>query len=246
VSGYNYKMGAIGKDFAIVFSHTGSLASKSFETSNMTPFAGAASVTSANREQIRQTLSRHYGIGPRDAVVLLQLEQTAPGKGQLNLSQSELDQMLLRHEQIAGLAPMKNFLSHKGADKSLVRDFDKTLKLIGFEPWLDEDAIIAGDTLERALLKGFDDSCAVVFFVTENFLDENYLETEINYALNQKREKKEKFAIITLCFNRGSKIGTVPKILKTYAYKEPTTDLEALREIIRALPIQVGDVRWRT
>jgi hypothetical protein len=29
-------------------------------------------------------------------------------------------------------------------------------------------------------------------------------------------------------------------------YKEPATDLEALREIIRALPIPVGDMRWRT
>src|SRR5687767_11405383 len=60
----------------------------------------------------------------------------------------------------------KVFLSHKGVDKEFVNDFKKTLELLGYEPWLDEDAMPAGTSLERGLLKGMQESCGVVFFIT--------------------------------------------------------------------------------
>lgn len=142
---------------------------------------------------------------------------------------------------------MKIFLSHKGADKALVRDFSQTLKLLGFDPWLDEDAMVAGVNLDRAILKGFEDSCAAVFFITENFVDEKWLATEIEYAVDQKRSKGDKFSVITLKFVRNGKSGTVPDLLqKRFLYKEPKSDLEAFREVIKALPIEVGSVRWRS
>lgn len=249
LSGYNLNQGKIGDYGIYAFVHTG--------TSSMTNVSGVGEIDAAisgvtvldpnNREPVRERLIRHFRLKVDDALIILHQPPDGRGGVTVKLPDGELERILLQHETALGLTPMKIFLSHKGADKSVVRDFDKTLKAIGFEPWLDEDAMVAGDTLERALLKGFNDSCAVIFFVTENFLDENYLETEINYALAQKRAKKDKFAIITLCFNRGGKRGLVPEILKTsYLYKEPATDLEALREIIRALPIRVGDVRWRS
>ena len=52
----------------------------------------------------------------------------------------------------------KIFLSHKGADKPLVRRYSSTLKALGFNPWLDEDAMVAGTELDRGILKGFKDS----------------------------------------------------------------------------------------
>lgn len=85
--------------------------------------------------------------------------------------------------------PRKVFLSHKSADKPLVRQFKNILELLRYEPWMDEDALPAGLLLERALSQGFKDSCAVVFFVTPEFRDENYLATEIEYALREKRKK---------------------------------------------------------
>ncbi|MGT2429380.1 TIR domain-containing protein [Cupriavidus basilensis] len=49
---------------------------------------------------------------------------------------------------------MKIFLSHKSADKPLVRQFKQTLDELGFDPWLDEDAMNAGAELERAPAQG--------------------------------------------------------------------------------------------
>lgn len=77
----------------------------------------------------------------------------------------------------------KIFLSHKGVDKPVTREYFRVLKTLGFDPWLDEDAMVAGTPLERGILDGFEQSCAAVFFVTPSFQDENYLATEVNYAI---------------------------------------------------------------
>lgn len=140
----------------------------------------------------------------------------------------------------------KVFLSHKGTDKNKANDFKSTLRLLGYEPWLDEDAMPAGTPLERGLLQGMKDSCGVVFFITPSFKDEGYLETEINYAIQEKRAKGDRFAIITLQFaDAENQTGEIPELLKTYVWKKPKTSLEALREIVRALPIAHSVIDWR-
>ena len=135
-------------------------------------------------------------------------------------------------------APRRIFLSHKSSDKALVLDFKETLDLLDYETWLDDEAMPAGTTLDRGLLKGMQESCAVVFFITPSFEDEGYLETEINYAIQEKRDKGSKFSIITLLLkSNGDETATIPDLLKPYVWKTPRTHLEALREIIRALPV---------
>ena len=138
------------------------------------------------------------------------------------------------------------YLSHKSADKPMVVDYKDTLQLLGFEPWLDEDAMPAGTTLARGLLQGMKNSCGAVFFVTPSFQDEGYLETEVNYAIQEKHEKGDEFAIITLLFDNGEEgSANVPDLLKPYVWKKPRTHLGALREIVRALPVVVGKADWR-
>jgi len=197
---------------------------------------GAIEITQENRDAVRTRLERHFNIGKRDAIVLYPPDR--------NIF-SELEAMLWRHELALGLAAMKIFLSHKGFDKPLVRQFKDTLALLGFIAWLDEDSMPAGTPLERGILQGFKDSCAAVFFITPNFKDENYLATEVEYAISEKRTKRDKFAIITLVFGEGIAEGNVPSLLHTYVWKQPKSKLEALQEIIRALPVHVGEVRWR-
>ena len=197
---------------------------------------GAPEITSENREFVRRRLEQYFNIGSRDAILFW------PPDGNL---EPEFAAMLRRHELALGLGPMKIFLSHKGSDKPLVRRYKETLRLLGFDPWLDEDAMIAGVDLERGLLDGFAKSCAAVFFVTPSFKDEKYLATEVDYAIAEKRKKNDRFGIITLVFSNGTDKGTVPELLHRFVWKEPKSDLEALQEIIRALPICVGSVQWR-
>lgn len=138
------------------------------------------------------------------------------------------------------------FLSHKSANKPLVKRVRDALKLLGFEPWLDEDEMLAGDDLLRAIHKGFEESCAAVFFITSEFKDENWLSDEISYAIARKRKDKG-FSLITLVFwQEGKPDPVVPSLLKNrYVYKKAASELEALTHIVNALPIKVGTTEWR-
>ena len=196
---------------------------------------GSPSLDAQNMEEVRRRLEGYFSAGGKDAVLLI------PSEGSID---SEFAYMMHRHEQAQGLTPMKVFLSHKGADKPRVREFKKTLELLGFSPWLDEDSMRAGTELERGILTGSSESCAAVFFITSNFKDESFLSTEVNYALAEKRKKGDKFAIITIVLDAAAR-SNVPGLLHQYVWKEPVEDLEALREIVAALPIRVGDAHWR-
>ena len=79
-------------------------------------------------------------------------------------------------------------------------------------------------------------------FITENFKDQNYLATEVDYAVIQKRKKGKKFAIITLRYTDAS---PVPSLLTTYVYRDVSNDLDGFKELLKALPIELGPVRWR-
>jgi hypothetical protein len=138
------------------------------------------------------------------------------------------------------------FLSHKGANKPLVKRYYKVLKELGFEPWLDEEDIVAGHTLHRELLGGMKASCAAVFFITPEFRDEKYLAHEIDLAMNERTARSSQFRIITLSIaDQDGARGTVPEQLKSLVFKEPAFELDALYEILRALPITVQQPIWR-
>lgn len=145
-------------------------------------------------------------------------------------------------ERIPSPRECKIFLSHKSVDKPLVYRYFHALKAIGFDPWLDESNMPAGSNLEREVLRGFEESCCAVFFITENFRDEKYLAAEVDYAVMQKRRKEKKFAIVTL---RYANAAAVPGLLTPYIYKDITNDLEGFTELLRALPIEAGPMRWK-
>jgi hypothetical protein len=142
--------------------------------------------------------------------------------------------------------PKKIFLSHKGTNKPIVKDYFKLLKELSFDPWFDKDALVAGVPLDRGLLNGMKESCAAVFFITSDFKDEDYLAAEIDYAIAEKREKKDKFSIITLVLpGEDGEKGSVPELLKRFVWKEPENNIQAFREIIRSLPVELGQVGWK-
>ncbi|MFM7859367.1 MAG: toll/interleukin-1 receptor domain-containing protein, partial [Flammeovirgaceae bacterium] len=140
-------------------------------------------------------------------------------------------------EEIQLAQGRKIFLSHKSEDKKMVRRFQRALEAIGYEVWLDEKNLQAGDPLERSIFNGFKESCAAVFFITDNFKDEKYLKAEIDYAIVQTREKENYFKIITLAFKSGAGNVAIPELLRSFVWKKPATELDALIEIMKALPL---------
>jgi hypothetical protein len=203
---------------------------------------GVEVVTAGNRASVLARMDILFRPQPKDIVLVFENVLDSAGKATIpfDVLDAQLHDALVKHEYVMGLRPMKIFLSHKGADKPRIRDYHDTLKLLGFDSWLDEDAMTAGTNLHRGILQGMADSCAAVFFVTPNYVDDNFLATEIDYAIEEKRKKGDRFSIITLVFEQG----TVPELLRRYVWRTPANDLVGLREIIKALPVTVGPVRW--
>lgn len=235
LSGHNSKVGQFGPWIIIFFEHTANSTMRSSSNIGSYPqgVVGFPEINAANKSSVRASLERHFNAKRSDAVMIINPQHPID---------DELQTMLEQHEFAMGLISMKIFLSHKGADKPLIREFKQTLHALGFDPWLDEDAMHAGTELERGILKGFKDSCAAVFLITPHFKDEGYIASEINYAIAEKRTKGERFAIITIVLGTG---GVVPDLLRTYVWKEPKGELEALREILRALPVRAGAIYWK-
>jgi hypothetical protein len=146
------------------------------------------------------------------------------------------------YERIPATDTTRIFLSHKSVDKAIVRRYYDALAKLGFNPWLDAEDLPAGKKLDRGIFQGFEESCAAVFFITENFVDADFLEDEIDYAKHQEREKGDKFSIITLQYPGAT---TVPDLLKPYTYKTVSNDLEGFYEVVRALPVELGQERWK-
>lgn len=136
------------------------------------------------------------------------------------------------------------FLSHKGINKDIVRQYRDVLSAAGLRPWMDESDLSAGNALVRALSEGMADSCAAVFFVTPEYQDTGYLRSEIDDALAQKVARGDGFALITLAIaDEHGKRGKVPEPLAKYIWKEPNTHLEGVKFILEALPPHLLKVR---
>ena len=196
-----------------------------------------------NPHIIRKELFSLLNLKKRDAIFLF--DETNNYSNWRTDLERDLKENFLQHKMVMNMEPMKIFLSHKSINKDNVRNFKTILELLGFSPWLDEEAMSAGANLERSLQSGMTDSCAAIFFITPDYKDEKYLASEIDYAISRKRQD-EKFSIITLVFSdeNGEK-GVVPNLLQPYVWKEPTNDLIALAEILKALPLEVGDIRFK-
>ena len=191
ISGYDCKRGEFQDWWVIIFIHTGnSVVLNTYGIGELPQsLIGSDTINLENKERARSRIEKHFALRPQDGVVFMRADGS--------LENSELMALMHRHEIALGLAPMRIFLSHKGSNKAWVRQFKTTLALLGFDPWFDKDAMPAGTNLERGILKGFTNSCAAVFFITPEFKDESFLATEVDYAIEEKREKTDKFAIIT-------------------------------------------------
>lgn len=239
ISGYNVKIGQHHDYAVVVMNHTGASGYiQSSAIGHLTDsLVGFSNINPENIDRVRKNIDRHFGVKSNDFSFIIKSDLSNLGR--------ELQLALRKHENYLGRLPMKVFLSHKGIDKPRVRDFKETLSLLGFQPWLDEDAMHAGVELERGIIQGFKESCAAVFFITPNFVDESYLSSEVNYAIAEKRKKGKEFSIITLVYEIDGKKGIVPELLEPYVWKEPRSDMEAFRELLRALPVQCSGTEWK-
>ena len=247
-SGYNVRQEVYSDHLILIYEHTGLWNYTQSKTIGFHKnLAGVDFINETNIDGVRDTIRSKLRLDIDSAIVILRIFGNPDGTFIFTEADalSELNKMLRYHEIITGVVKMKLFLSHKSTDKTMVREYKRTLAEMGFDVWLDEDAMSAGTELHRGILQGFKDSCAAIFFITPDFIDEGFLQNEINQAMSEKISKKEPFSIITLVFTKDGKKGQVPELLKNYVWKEPQNDLQAIQEILKALPIKLSPPNYK-
>ena len=79
----------------------------------------------------------------------------------------------------------KVFISHSSADKQFVRRLDKRLKRAGYDTWLDEHELLAGDPLGTKVAEGILGAQVVLVVVSRASIDSRWLQYELNLATNR-------------------------------------------------------------
>jgi len=131
------------------------------------------------------------------------------------------------------------FLSHKGINKPLVDEIDRTLRLLNLKTWFDRDDLNAGDTLVRGVDEAFSHCAAAVFFISKEYVDAGVIRKEIDRALHEAATRPESFRIIPLVLRQhGGSDEHVPKPLKTLVWKT-VDDVQVVPTILKALPALV-------
>jgi hypothetical protein len=84
------------------------------------------------------------------------------------------------------------FLSHAGEDKPSVRRLAKRLKDDGFDPWLDEERLLPGQSWEFEIEKALRKSDAVLLcFSEKSVAKEGFVQREFKRAMTYQEEKPE-------------------------------------------------------
>jgi hypothetical protein len=90
----------------------------------------------------------------------------------------------------------KVFLCHVSEDKEqIVRPFARLLEKEGIEYWLDEAEVPWGYSILRAINKGLKDSKYVICFMSENFLNRGWPQTELESALARELSGQDRMVL---------------------------------------------------
>lgn len=87
---------------------------------------------------------------------------------------------------------LKVFLCHSTSDKSVVRDLYRRLLADGFDPWLDEEKLLGGQTWELEIPKAVKESDVVIICLSRNSINKKgYVQKELRFALDVADEQPE-------------------------------------------------------
>jgi hypothetical protein len=83
------------------------------------------------------------------------------------------------------------FMCHASEDKPAVRKFASMLDLAGFDPWLDSEQILPGQSWDAEIRKAMRRSDAVVIFLSTRSQKRGYVQQEVLRALDEAERQPE-------------------------------------------------------
>lgn len=90
---------------------------------------------------------------------------------------------------------MKVFLAHSSFDKNFVRAVKRDLNSFGFETWLDEDDILAGDSIISSIGLGIRESNYLCVVLSAQSVKSEWMNRELNSALTREIGERKTLVI---------------------------------------------------
>lgn len=129
------------------------------------------------------------------------------------------------------------FLSHSSKDKPIIEDLIPYLNGAGLPVWFDKISIDYGESITEAIEKGIDESGAVIFWITRNFLNSSWCKTERRNFLNRHSAYNNilVISVISEDIDIKTEVPTFLRDLKACIYKKGDSLDNIAREIIPVL-----------
>jgi hypothetical protein len=87
---------------------------------------------------------------------------------------------------------LRIFLCHASQDKSIVRELYRKLLASGFQPWLDEEKLLAGQDWELEITRAIRESHVIIVCLSrESVSKTGFVQKEIRFALDRALEQPE-------------------------------------------------------
>ena len=129
---------------------------------------------------------------------------------------------------------VKCFISHNSKDKAFARRLAQELREVGFEPWLDEWSIFAGESISGKVQSAIASSDYFIVILSPSSVGSNWVREELRAALAIRLATKPDFILPILLQDCD-----LPLFLHDYKYVDFRRSFRgALAEVIRALKKQ--------
>ena len=84
----------------------------------------------------------------------------------------------------------KVFISHSSLDKPVIEQIIPFISAINLNTWVDKYDINVGETIEKRVFEGIEESVAVILWITKDFLDSKWCKTEMESFINKAIENE--------------------------------------------------------
>ncbi|MBE7896960.1 toll/interleukin-1 receptor domain-containing protein [Paenibacillus polymyxa] len=136
------------------------------------------------------------------------------------------------------------FLSHASKDKSEIEDLIPYINGAGLPVWFDKINIDYGESITKAIQRGIKKSAAVIFWITNDFLNSNWCDTELTNFLNRYSSKKD--VLIISVVNHDVSPDKLELFLTDLKYfvRESDMHIEKIaNEIVPTLKRYIGNIK---
>jgi hypothetical protein len=168
------------------------------------PFRASAQNTIKNLERVNQRISRFV---------------------------IDMRENFLRESQ-AATNPISFFLSYSHKDGKFADRFVKDLRKLGHTVWCDDDHIMIGESIRRAIESGIAASRFTIVLVSRSSVQSEWCQKELDMAIEDETSKKIKVLPIVIedC--------EIPKILRGKRYLEINDCKHDFQKFLSLLPVQ--------